>query len=109
MPPVWEPSSSVDDVETKGRERTVLGLEWEREAIVPLGSGLLVAAWARLPGRKLAGSPQSGKSPTSPRSYQLSLGHKALGQSQGAAPRSSLAPACGHWPSFLGIALLQTS
>lgn len=44
MPLVWELSSSVDDVEIKGRERTVLELEWEKEAVVPLGSGLLVAA-----------------------------------------------------------------
>lgn len=58
---------SANDVGTKGGERTVLALEWKEGATVPLGSGLLVAAWARLPGRRLAGSPQSGKSPTGPR------------------------------------------
>lgn len=56
-----------DDVGTKGGERTVVALEWKEGATVPLDSGLLVATWARLPGRRLAGSPQSGKSPTGPR------------------------------------------
>lgn len=41
---VWAPSPSVENVEMKGREKTVLELEWKEEAIVPLGSGLLVAA-----------------------------------------------------------------
>lgn len=58
---------SDDDVGTKGGGRTVLALEWKEGATVPLGSGLLVSTWARLPGRRLAGSPQSGKSPTGPR------------------------------------------
>lgn len=41
---VWTPSPHADDAETKGRERTDLEVEWEKEAMVPLGSGLLVAA-----------------------------------------------------------------
>ena len=52
----WEYFLSVDDIETTGRERTVLALQWEEGIIVLVGSGLLVAALARLPGRRLAGS-----------------------------------------------------
>lgn len=60
---------SGDDVETGDRGSIVLALDWEDRGTVPLGSGHLVAAWARLP-RRLADSPQNGKSPPGPRSHQ---------------------------------------
>jgi len=98
----WEYFLSVDDIETTGRERTVLALQWEEGIIVLVGSGLLVAALARLPGRRLAGSPQSGKSPTGPGHSWLLLGQRGPGQPQGPAFLSL-------WPSCSSRALPQLS
>lgn len=100
----WECFLSVDDVEPKGRERTVLALQWEEGIIVLIGSGLLVAALARLPGRRLAGSLQSGKSPTGPGSSRLPLGHRGPGAAPGSSPPQPVAV----WLSCSSRALPQT-
>ena len=79
-------------------------MQWEEGVTVLVGSGLLEAAWARLPGRKLAGSSQSGKSPTGPGCSRLPLGHRGPGEAPGSNPPQPVA----IWPSCSSRALLQT-
>lgn len=79
-------------------------MQWEEGVTVLIGSGLLKAAWARLPGRKLAGSSQSGKSPTGLGCSRLPLGHRGPGEAPGSNPPQPVA----IWPSCSSRALPQT-